>query len=108
MSKGTIDRKDIRKLRAEFIVRRSKTLNPYKKKIKELEKNIEEKELEVHNNNLSMIEASQKQDGNTITKLSKSLKELSSNLDTLYTQLEEFSEKHDQEKLMFEQEESTL
>ena len=102
------NRKDTRKARAEFVTRRSKSLTPYKKKIEELEKNIEEMEQQLHNDNESLIKASQEQDRNTITTLSRSVKQTQAGIDTLYKQLEETTEKHEQEKLDFEQEENTL
>jgi ATP-binding cassette subfamily F protein 3 len=103
-----VNRKDTRKVRAEFITRRSKALTPYKKKIEELEKDIEEMEQQLHNNNQSLIKASQEQDRNTITTLSKSVKQTQAGIDTLYKQLEETTERYEQEKLAFEQEENTL
>ncbi|MBO1223575.1 MAG: ATP-binding cassette domain-containing protein [Candidatus Scalindua sediminis] len=103
-----INRKDTRKVRAEFITRRSKTLTPYKKKIEKLEKDIEKMEQQLNNDNESLIKASQEQDRNTITTLSRSVKQTQASIDTLYKQLEETTGKYEQEKLVFEQEESSL
>ena len=103
-----VNRKDTRKVRAEFVTRRSQTLTPYKKKIKELEKQIEEMEQQLHNDNQSLIKASREQDRNTITALSRSVKQTQAGIDTLYKQLEETTERYEQEKLAFEQEENTL
>ena len=103
-----VDKKTSRKVRAEFVNRRSKTLTPYKKKIKELEKTIEEKERELHDNNKALINASHEQNANAISKLSKSLKDLQTNIDSLYKQLEDVTEKYEREKLAFEKEESIL
>jgi ATP-binding cassette subfamily F protein 3 len=104
----TVNRKDTRKARAEFITRRSKTLTPYKKKIEKLEKDIEKMEQQLHNDNQSLIQASQEQDRDTITTLSRSVKQTQASIDTLYKQLEETTGKYEQEKLVFEQEENTL
>jgi len=106
--KKNTNRKDTRKARAEFITRRSKTLNPYKKKIEETEKTIEEMEQQIHDNNQSLIKASHEQDGNAIPALSRAVKQTQTHIDKLYKQLEEITEKYEREKLAFEQEESTL
>ena len=65
-------------------------------------------EQQLHNDNESLIKASQEQDRNTITTLSRSVKQTQSGIDTLYKQLEETTEKHEQEKRAFEQEKNTL
>jgi ATPase subunit of ABC transporter with duplicated ATPase domains len=103
-----VNRKDTRKARAEFVTRRSKALTPYKKKIEKLEKDIEEMEQQLHNDNEFLIKASQEQDKNTITALSRSVKQTQAGIDTLYKQLEETTEKYEQEKLAFKQEEISL
>lgn len=45
-------------MRADFIIRRSRTLNPYKQKIEEIEKTIEDTEEQLHQDTQSLIEAS--------------------------------------------------
>ncbi len=71
-------------------------------------KDIEEMEQQLDNDSESLIKASQEQDGNNITALSRSAKQTQACIDTLYKQLEETTEKYEQEKLAFEQEESSL
>ena len=107
-TKKTFYGKDMRKIRAEFVKRRSNTLTPYKKKIKKIETDIEEMERQLHNNNQSLINASHEQDGNAISTLSKSLRELQTNVDTHYSQLEKVTEKYENEKRVFEKEEKFL
>jgi ATP-binding cassette subfamily F protein 3 len=99
--------KDKRKVRAEFIARRSKTLTPYQQKIKEIEKTIEKHEQQLQDDTQALINASHEQDGVAITKLSKSLKQTRTQTDTLYKDLEDTSEKYEQSKLAFEEEELT-
>lgn len=92
-----------RKDRAEFIKRRSETLTPYKKKIKDIEKTIGKLEQQLFLDNEALIKASMENDGGTITKLSKSLKHTQTQIDDLYEQLEKTTDKYEQEKLVFEQ-----
>ncbi|MFQ5688290.1 MAG: ABC-F family ATP-binding cassette domain-containing protein [Candidatus Scalindua sp.] len=100
-----LNKKYKRKIRAEFIARRSKTLTPYQQKIKEIEKTIEKLEQQLHNDTQALIKASHDQDGNAISKLSKSLKQTRTQTDTLYKEMEDTSEKYEQEKSAFEMEE---
>ena len=100
--------KDKRKWRAEFIARRSETLTPYQKKIKEIEKTIEKLEQQIYNDTQDLIKASHEQDGASISKLSKSLKQRRTQSDTLYKELEEVSEKYERSKLAFEEEERSM
>ncbi len=105
--KKSLSMKDKRKVRAEFIARRSKTLTPYQQKIKEIESTIVELEQQLHNDTQALIKASHEQDGNAISKLSKSLKQTRTQTDKLYKELEDISEKYEQSKLAFEEEELT-
>ncbi|OHB50126.1 MAG: ABC transporter ATP-binding protein [Planctomycetes bacterium GWF2_40_8] len=103
-----INMKDKRKVRAGFIARRSKSLTPYIQKIKEIEKTIEKLEQQLHSDTQSLIKASHEQDGVVISNLSKSLKQIRSHIDTLYKKLEDTSEKYEQNKLAFQEEEHSL
>lgn len=101
-------RKDNKKLRAEFITRRSKTLKPLQKNVDDLEKLINEAENQLKDETESLIEASQEQDGDKIAILSKSLKETRSNIEKLYDSLEKASNEYEQAKLIFEEEGENL
>ncbi len=103
-STNTLNKKDKRKVRAEFIAKRSKTLAPYEKKIKALEKQIERTEQQFQTDTHSLIKASQEQDGTTIATLSKSIKQTRTYIDNLYEELGETSEKYELHKLEFEEE----
>ena len=102
-STKTLNKKDKRKVRAEFIARRSEILTPYEKKIKELEKQIENTEQQFHTDTQSLIKASQEQDGAAIATLSKSIKQTRTYIDNLYEELEKTSEKYELHKLEFEE-----
>ncbi len=103
-STKVLNKKDKRKIRAEFIARRSEILNPYEKKIKKIEIQIENKEQQFHTDTQSLIEASQEHDGATIATLSKSIKQSRTFIDILYKELEETSENYELHKLEFEEE----
>lgn len=102
------NKKDIRKVRAEFVARRSKTLNPYERKIKELEDGIEKLEHQFHNDTQALIKASHDQDGATISSLSKSMKPIRAQIDSLYNELDKVNEEYERHKLMFEEEERCI
>lgn len=106
--KESASRKDNKKSRAEFFTRRSKTLKPFKDKIEDIEKTINELELKHNDDTQLLIEASQDQNVENITRLSKSLKEMRTNIDNLYNVLEETSEQYDKTLLEFEEEEKTI
>ena len=98
-------KKETRKFRSEFFTKRSKVLDPYKKEIVRIEGDIDEMERKLDNETQLMIRASEEQNVENISRISKSMKELRSNIDTLYEELEVVSEKFDQEKLVFDKEE---
>jgi ATP-binding cassette subfamily F protein 3 len=100
----TLNKKDKRKVRAEFIARRSKSLTPYEKKINKLEKQIEKEEQQLHTDTQSLIKASHEQDGITIATLSKSIKQTGTHIENLYEELEETSKKYELHKMEFEEE----
>ncbi|MDR4505621.1 MAG: ATP-binding cassette domain-containing protein [Candidatus Scalindua sp.] len=104
----TITQKDARKARAALFTKRSKTLTPYKKKIEKIEKAIDELEQHLHNDTEALIKASYEKDGNSITALSLSVKKTRSEINNLYEALEEITERFEQEKLVFKQEEDSL
>jgi ATP-binding cassette subfamily F protein 3 len=107
-SQKAINQKDVRKARAALFSKRSKALSPYKKKIEKIEKSIHELEQHLHDDTESLIKASYEKDGNRITTLSLSVKKTKNNIDILYEELEEITERYEQEKLVFEQEEASL
>ncbi len=99
-----LNKKEKRKIRAEFIARRSKVLTPFEKKINKIEKDVEKAELQLHLETESLIKASQEQDGATITKLSASIKQSQNHIDSLYKDLENINEEYELNKVQFEEE----
>ncbi len=100
----SLNKKEKRKVRAEFNTRRSKVLSPLERKIKEIEKDIEKAELQLHIDTESLIKASHDQDRFAISRLSKSNKQVQDHINTLYEHLEDANEVYDQIKLEFEEE----
>jgi len=98
------NKKDKRKIRAQFIARRSKILTPFEKRVKGIEKDIEKAERKLHIDMESLIKASQDQDGVAISELSKSNKQVQNHIDALYKDLEGAIEKYEQIKIEFEEE----
>lgn len=106
-TEGT-NRRETRKSRAEFFIKRSKTLDPYKKNIQKIEKDIEEMEHQLHYDTQSLIKASQEQNVNDISRLSKSMKHLRAHINALYKELEVINERFELEKTAFDQKDSDL
>jgi len=99
-----LNKKEKRKVRAEFNARRSKVLAPIEKKIKEIERDIEKAERQLQIDTEALIKASHDQDGAAISRLSKSSKQTQNHINTLYKDLEDINEKYDQDKVGFEKE----
>jgi ATP-binding cassette subfamily F protein 3 len=103
-NKKGLNKKEKRKMRAEFNTRRSKALEPIKKKIKGIERNIEKAEQQLQIDTEALIKASHDQDGAAISRLSKASNQTQNHINTLYKDLEDTSEKYDQDKIEFEEE----
>jgi len=84
----TIDRKLLRRLRAELVNEKSKTLGALQKRILEIEREIMSLEAMVEQNNKNIVEASFKGDGTAINKLSKALHASQAKIDFFFSELE--------------------
>ncbi len=83
-----VNRKDVRKLRADILSRKSKSINPLKTKITEVESNIERKERRLSALNNDIIAASGIGKGETIAQLSREIHQLRTEIDVLFDELE--------------------
>jgi ATP-binding cassette subfamily F protein 3 len=92
-----VDRKALKKLKAQLIQDRSQALNPLELRIKELERTISEKEKEMHQTTAFLVKASTKGNSSAITELSRKHHELRSHIDLLYGQLEKTLSKYEKE-----------
>ena len=103
-SSPAIPRDQIKRLKAEFVQRRSKVLTPLKKDIEKAEKEIERLENEQAQGTQSMVEASEKQDALSIVSLSKSFNANKIFIEEWYARLEEATDRYETESRKFEQE----
>ena len=83
-----VDRKLNRRLRAELVNEKSKTLGALQKRIVEIEREIVSLEAMVEQSNKDIVEASFKGDGAAINKLSKALHASQAEIDSLFSELE--------------------
>jgi ATP-binding cassette subfamily F protein 3 len=90
-----LTKKELRRLRAEIITNRSKTLTPLQKRITAIEEMISGFEKRIDIDTQSLLNASTKGDGRAIRDLTKAIHETKEHIESLFTELEEVTEKHD-------------
>ncbi len=83
-----INRKDLRRIKAELINGRSRTIGPLQARIDEVEQAIIQLEDTVTKETQALVEASVKGDGESIRRLSKSVHEAKGTIDVLFEELE--------------------
>ena len=88
-------RKSLRQARAKIIQEKSKVLRPLEARVRELEKIIERLELEISRNNQCLIEASTQGDTQAIAELPKKNRDLQTQVDFLYQELEKAHRDYD-------------
>jgi len=99
-----VNKKDLRKVRAEITTRRSKIIKPMEKNISETENRIENLEAELNELNTNMIEASANGDSIRIPLLSKEIHRVQSDIDSGYESLDQLSTKYDENVILFDRE----
>jgi ATP-binding cassette, subfamily F, member 3 len=97
-----INKKDIRKLRSEIIIERSKALKPLEEQIRKAENNIDAHEKELERLNNAMIEASQNRNGHKISEISRSIHACQTAIDETFNQLESLTEALDAQSIEFQ------
>jgi len=97
------NKKEMRRLRAQLNEDRSKTLGPLQTKIAEREKTIMLLEKDVEKESQSLVEASEKGDGETISKLSIAIHNLNTRIETMFKELESLTTEHDAKAKEFEE-----
>jgi len=97
------DKKLIRRIRAELINEKSRTLGALQKRIDEIETEIISLEEKSAGDNKGLLEASIKGDGDTIKALSKALHDAKSRIDSLFPELERLHIELDSKALEFEE-----
>jgi ATP-binding cassette subfamily F protein 3 len=94
---------DTRRKRAEIVNERSKSLKPFERKIHDTEKLIESLEIQMHEKNRAIIEASKAGEGLTISALSKQHHELQAQINRLYDELEKTLRKHEIQRAVYDE-----
>jgi ATP-binding cassette subfamily F protein 3 len=85
---SVLSKKELRQKKSEIITQKSKQLSPVKKKIEQLENDIEKNELLTAKINDRLLEASQNKEGHKIQTLAKELSDLENLNDQLFEDLE--------------------
>lgn len=98
---GGISRKDLRRLRAELIDSRSRTLGPMEVRISEVEEEIMRLEKQVDEDTESLVKVSVKGEGEGIKRLSKSIHEAKARIEDLFDELQELTTRHSEQSREF-------
>ena len=88
----TLSKKELRKMRAEIVQRRSQELGPIKKNAERLEKRISELEKEIEDGTQQLIDSTQNGFGDDAAKLSRLLHNAKEECERSYLELEEAME----------------
>ena len=91
-----ITKKDIRRMRSEIVVEKSRRVKPLEKRIKKAEENIDMQEKSINILNEAMIKASQSNDGRKIAEISQKIHKGQSTIEILFSEMEQLY--HDKER----------
>ena len=97
-----LTKKEMRRQRSDIIAQRSKITGPLEKRIARLEDEIETHEVELDRHNQAMQQASQKQDAQRITELSRAIHATQSAIDKYFDELEKITHEFDSHNADFE------
>jgi len=100
--KRNLSKKDLRKLRAQTLKEKERTLTPFKRDIKKTELQIEKTEGESSSIHREIIEASEQGKGNIIQDLSKKNHDLEFQLKELYKKLDNLTCSYEEKSKEFE------
>ncbi|MCG2721402.1 MAG: ATP-binding cassette domain-containing protein [Thermodesulfovibrionales bacterium] len=101
-------RKDLKRIKAELINARSRTLGPLQSKISETEEQIMLLEQQIEEDTQALVDASVKGDGEAIRKLSISLRGSKEKIDILFDKLEKLTDEFDAKTREFEERLGTI
>ncbi|MEJ2684181.1 MAG: ABC-F family ATP-binding cassette domain-containing protein [Candidatus Sulfobium sp.] len=102
--RGTVaDRKDVRRVKAEIIDERSRTIGPLQKRIAAVEEAIIGLEERIDGETEILLEASAASDAEAIRKSSRSIHEAKEKIEVLFSELEELTSEHDAKSRAFEE-----
>ncbi|MGD9808468.1 MAG: ATP-binding cassette domain-containing protein [Deferribacterales bacterium] len=97
-----MNKKELRKLRADILAEKGKELKPLEDKVKTLEKQLEDAEIKIDDLNKRLIEASAKGDADEIAKCSKALDEAKAFSDAGLEELMHISEELEERSQHYE------
>jgi ATP-binding cassette subfamily F protein 3 len=97
------NRKDLKRIRAELINSRSRTLVALQSRISEVEETIVQLEKQMEEDTQALIEVSVKSDGESIRRLSRSIHESRERINSLFNELETVTEELDARSREFEE-----
>ena len=92
---SSVNRKELKRLKAELINDRSRILTPLQKRICEVEETITRLEQDMDRDTHALVKASVKGDGDSIRRLSMSIHESRGKIDVLFDELEALSNELD-------------
>ncbi len=98
-----MNRKDLRRAKAELINDRSRILVPLQSRIAEVEEAITRLEQDMNHDTQALVKASVKGDGESIGRLSVSIHETREKIDVLFDELETLTGKLDEKSIEFEE-----
>jgi ATP-binding cassette, subfamily F, member 3 len=105
---GGVNKKALRKRRADIIARRSRELAPLKKRLAELETAIIKREETCERLNMDMVQASEAGDGKRIAHLSREYNDHQSEIERLYREMEECGRKLSEKEKALDREAAEL
>jgi ATP-binding cassette subfamily F protein 3 len=97
-----INKKELRRRRSEINSERGKAVKPLNQRIVKIENNIDLHEKKLNKLNETMLKASQQQDGSKIAEISRSIHSCKMIIDSLFGELETFTNKLDEQNAVFE------
>lgn len=103
VSSEALDRKALKKLRAEIISKKSRTLKPLKQEMDSLEKKMTALDRELQNNNRKLIDVSANGNADKIAEYSKTGHDLKKEIDSAFEEFEKLTLAYEEKEAEFEE-----
>ncbi len=97
-----LSKKEVRKIRSDIVIERSKSLKPLEEQIRKTENDIDAYEKEIENLNQAMIQASQNGNGARIGEISRAINAHQKSIEKGFEQLEVLTEKLEKQSAEFQ------
>jgi ATP-binding cassette subfamily F protein 3 len=107
-SNPAVNKKALRRIRADLVNEKSRTLGGLQKKIDEIESSIMHLEEKTEQDNKELLDASVRGDGETIKKLSKAVHSARSEIESLFVELEDLHVRFEEQTREFEEKLSAI